>query len=312
MLPDDLAYVRISQFQERTVSDLAKQLQDLGKTGAPKGMVLDLRNDPGGLLDAAIGVSSAFLPSDVLVVSTKGRIPSANREYFAKPVNYVRSFGGGLNNDYAFPEWAKTVPLVVLINVGSASASEIVAGALQDHGRAKVLGNRSFGKGSVQSVLPLSEDSGIKLTTALYYTPKGRSIQATGVEPDITIDDTAQGNLFRIPREADLEHHLSNGSSTPEVVTPTEDEDEINPDIKMFEIGGDDDFQLKQAVNFLQGKEVRQNELDAEQTAAADSEKKNDVIRAQSNETEANRLSDTPSGNVERYRFTPDGMIKVE
>ena len=311
MLPDDIAYVRISQFQERTVSDLAKQLRELGEAGTPKGMVLDLRNDPGGLLDAAIGVSSAFLPPDVLVVSTKGRIPSANREYFAKPVDYVRSFGGGVNNDYAFPEWARTIPLVVLINVGSASASEIVAGALQDHERARVLGNRSFGKGSVQSVLPLSEDSGIKLTTALYYTPNGRSIQATGVEPDITVDDTAQGNLFRIPREADLEHHLANGTAAPEVVTPTEDEQEIDPDIKMFEIGGDDDFQLKQAVNLLQGKEIRQNELEAK-PAATEAEKKNDVESAQAKPVAPARLSDTPSGTVERYRLTPDGMIKVE
>src|SRR5690554_1929980 len=177
MLPDDLAYVRISQFQERTVSDLAKQLQDLGKTGAPKGMVLDLRNDPGGLLDAAIGVSSAFLPSDVLVVSTKGRIPSANREYFAKPVDTMRSFldsGSVQPAGQNVSDWAKTVPMVVLVNVGSASASEIVAGALQDHKRAKIMGNRTFGKGSVQSVLPLSETTGIKLSTARYFTPAGR------------------------------------------------------------------------------------------------------------------------------------------
>ncbi|MBC42701.1 MAG: hypothetical protein CML19_10790 [Pusillimonas sp.] len=223
----------------------------------------------------------------------------------------MRSFGGGVNNDYAFPEWARTIPLVVLINVGSASASEIVAGALQDHERARVLGNRSFGKGSVQSVLPLSEDSGIKLTTALYYTPNGRSIQATGVEPDITVDDTAQGNLFRIPREADLEHHLANGTAAPEVVTPTEDEQEIDPDIKMFEIGGDDDFQLKQAVNLLQGKEIRQNELEGK-PAATEAEKKNDVESAQAKPVAPARLSDTPSGTVERYRLTPDGMIKVE
>lgn len=311
MLPDDIAYVRISQFQERTVSDFSSQLRDLGQSGEPKAMVLDLRNDPGGLLDAAIGVSSAFLSPDALVVSTKGRIPSSNREYFAKPVDYVRSFGGGAYHDYAFPEWAKTVPLVVLINVGSASASEIVAGALQDHGRAKVLGNRSFGKGSVQSVLPLTEDSGIKLTTALYYTPDGRSIQATGVEPDIVIDDTAQGNLFRIPREADLQHHLSNGSSAPEVLTPVEEAEEISSDIEMFEIGGDDDFQLEQAVNFLQNKEVSKNKLDMK-SAVADAEKKNNVSQAEPESIAPKRHSDMPSGEVERYRFTPEGMIRVE
>jgi carboxyl-terminal processing protease len=132
------------------------------------------------------------------------------------------------------------------------------------------------------------------------------------VKPDIIVDDTAQGNLFRIPREADLEHHLANGSSAPEVVTPTEDdEEEINPEIKMFEIGGEDDFQLRQAVNFLQGKEVRRNEIEAK-PAAAEAEKKNDVSQADVGKSAPVRLSDAPSGPVERYRFTPDGMIKVE
>lgn len=311
MLPDDIGYVRIAQFQERTVADLAKQLRDMGGGKAPKGLVLDLRNDPGGLLDAAIGVSSAFLKPDVLVVSTKGRIPSSNREFHAKPINYVRSFGGVSANDIAFPEWAKTVPMVVLINVGSASASEIVAGALQDYKRAKVLGNRSFGKGSVQSVLPLTEDSGIKLTTALYYTPSGRSIQATGVEPDIVVDDTPLGNLFRIPREADLQHHLANGSSAPNVVTPKqEDETMAPPDAKMFEFGGADDFQLKQAINVLQGRTVKKNEVAAK---ASDAEKKNDAETV-TGLPSAPRATDGVSvegEGVERYRVTPEGMIKV-
>lgn len=311
MLPDDIGYVRIAQFQERTVSDLARQLRELGGGKAPKGLVLDLRNDPGGLLDAAIGVSSAFLKPDVLVVSTKGRIPSSNREYHAKPVNYVRSFGGVSNSDVVFPEWAKTVPMVVLINVGSASASEIVAGALQDHKRAKVLGNRSFGKGSVQSVLPLTEDSGIKLTTALYYTPSGRSIQATGVEPDVVVDDTPQGNLFRIPREADLQHHLANGSSAPEVVTPQEDEQDMAPpDVKMFEFGGKDDFQLQQAINLLEGKQVKKNEIVAKADAGA--EKKNDSGAVETAEVPARASDGANTSGVERYRFTPEGMIKVD
>lgn len=309
MLPDDIGYVRIAQFQERTVSDLARQLRELGGGKAPKGLVLDLRNDPGGLLDAAIGVSSAFLKPDVLVVSTKGRIPSSNREFHAKPVNYVRSFSGVSNSDVAFPEWAKTVPMVVLINVGSASASEIVAGALQDHGRARVLGNRSFGKGSVQSVLPLTEDSGIKLTTALYYTPKGRSIQATGVEPDIVVDDTAQGNLFRIPREADLQHHLSNGSAAPEVVTPQEDNEVMAPpDVKMFEFGGADDFQLKQALNVLQGRSSKKNEIVAK---APDGEKKNDTVTAVPAPRNERATDSLPADGVERYRVTPEGLTKV-
>ncbi len=311
MLADDIGYVRIAQFQERTVSDLAKQLRDLGRSKSPKGLILDLRNDPGGLLDAAIGVSSAFLKPDVLVVSTKGRIPSSNREFHAKPVNYVRSFGGLTNSDISFPEWAKTVPMVVLINVGSASASEIVAGALQDHKRAKVLGNRSFGKGSVQSVLPLTEDSGIKLTTALYYTPSGRSIQATGVEPDVVVDDTPLGNLFRIPREADLQHHLSNGSSTPEVVTPQDEEDNMAPpDAKMFEFGGADDFQLQQGLNLLQGKAVKKNEVVAK---AANAEKKNDIKPVVAAEPVERATDGAPAeSGVERYRLTPEGMIKVQ
>ena len=259
MLPDDIAYVRIAQFQERTAPDLVRHLRDLGAEKQPKGLVLDLRNDPGGLLDSAIAVSSAFLQPNVLVVSTKGRIPSANREYYAKPADYMRGYLPSEDDVVAdVVDWAKTIPMVVLVNVGSASASEIVAGALQDHGRAKVLGNRTFGKGSVQSVLPLGEETGIKLTTARYYTPSGQSIQVTGVTPDIIVDDTAQGNLFRLPREADLQRHLVNGDFDEEAFAAQEEE---TVDIaRMFEFGGDEDYQLKQAVNFLQGRSVQRND----------------------------------------------------
>ena len=259
MLPDNIAYVRIAQFQERTAPDLVRHLRDLGAEKQPKGLVLDLRNDPGGLLDSAIAVSSAFLQPNVLVVSTKGRIPSANREYYAKPADYMRGYLPSEDDVVAdVVDWAKTIPMVVLVNVGSASASEIVAGALQDHGRAKVLGNRTFGKGSVQSVLPLGEETGIKLTTARYYTPSGQSIQVTGVTPDIIVDDTAQGNLFRLPREADLQRHLVNGDFDEEAFAAQEDE---TVDIaRMFEFGGDEDYQLKQAINFLQGREVARND----------------------------------------------------
>src|SRR5690606_16889995 len=304
MLENDIAYVRVAQFQERTTSDLVNQLKKLGQNKPPKGLVLDLRNDPGGLLDAAIGVSSVFLQPNVLVVSTKGRIPSANREYYAKRSDYMRYFSAGGDPLSGTPEWTRTVPMVVLVNVGSASASEIVAGALQDHGRAKVLGNRTFGKGSVQSVLPLGEDTGIKLTTARYYTPKGRSIQVTGVEPDILVDDTAQGNLFRLPREADLAHHLENSMAAPEVVTQAE-EDSDQPEPKMFEFGGADDFQLQQAINLLEGRPVQKSgpraaiakgEPSAAQTAqpTAEAEKKNDGAR-----------DNAPKERVERYRLTP-------
>src|SRR5690606_12764055 len=174
-LDDGVAYVRIAQFQEKTGSDLARHLQDLGAKGAPKGLVLDLRNDPGGLLTSAIGVSAAFLPPDSLVVSTDGRTPDSKHKYLATPAEYARGEGNYLAG---LPAWVKTVPMVGPVNVVSASASESVAGALQDYKRAKVLGNRTFGKGSVQIILPLSQDTGIKLTTSRYFTPKGRSIQA--------------------------------------------------------------------------------------------------------------------------------------
>jgi len=263
-LADDIAYVRVSQFQERTVPDLLKQLQDMGKPRPPKGLVLDLRNDPGGLLGGAIGVSSAFLPPGMLVVSTKGRIPSSNREYHSRSIGGSRWSEDGMMEPQ---DWLRTVPMVVLVNVGSASASEIVAGALQDHERATIIGNRTFGKGSVQSVLPLSEDSGIKLTTARYYTPSGRSIQVTGVEPDITVDDTAQGNLFSLPREGDLDHHLQGAdedNAASEAASAQADaEAGERPQLQIFQFGSGDDFQLQQAINHLQGKPVKRNELDA-------------------------------------------------
>lgn len=257
-LENDILYVRISQFQERTASDLMRQLQSLSTGITPRGLVLDLRNDPGGLLESAIGVTSAFIDPDQLVVSTKGRIPSSNREYFAKPMTAVLSELNGDSVALSSMDWVKKVPVVVLVNGGSASASEIVAGALQDHQRAKIMGNRTFGKGSVQSVLPLGEDSGIKLTTALYYTPKGRSIQVTGVDPDIFVDDTAQGNMFRIPREADLQRHLHNASLEDE--SALADDSDYVAEPKMFEFGGEDDFQLAQAINYLEGRPVKKSD----------------------------------------------------
>lgn len=318
MLDNNIAYVRIAQFQERTVEDLAKQLTALSAKSAPKALVLDLRNDPGGLLDSAIGVSSAFLKPDVLVVSTKGRIPSSNREYFAKPVDYMRTYldGAATPASPSVADWAKTVPMVVLVNVGSASASEIVAGALQDHKRAKIIGNRTFGKGSVQSVLPLSEDTGIKLTTARYFTPAGRSIQVTGVDPDITVDDTAQGNLFRLPREVDLQRHLINGNVVEEDTSKAQAEDDkVEP--KMFEFGGNDDYQLKQAVNFLEGRSVKKNDPDvvmakAEKPApeakpAAGAKGKPEA--AKSPATEKKTPVNPAEPRTERFRITPSGVV---
>lgn len=267
-LDNDLMYVRIAQFQERTAADLIRQLRTLSEGTTPRGLVLDLRNDPGGLLESAIGVTSAFVEPGKLVVSTKGRIPSSNREYFAKPMASVLSDLRGDQEALRSLGWLREIPIVVLVNAGSASASEIVAGALQDHKRATILGGRSFGKGSVQSVLPLGEDSGIKLTTALYYTPEGRSIQVTGVEPDILVDDTAQGNLFRLPREADLQRHLHNESGDNE--DAQKDTQEYVEEPKMFEFGGADDFQLMQAVNFLEGREVKKSDPTAVVEPAAE------------------------------------------
>ncbi|WP_459616019.1 S41 family peptidase [Bordetella sp. 2513F-2] len=281
MLDDGVAYVRIAQFQEKTGPDLARHLKELGAKGAPKSLVLDLRNDPGGLLNSAIGVAGAFLPPDALVVSTDGRTPDSRHKYHATPGEYARGEGNYLAD---LPGWVKTVPMVVLVNVGSASASEIVAGALQDHKRAKLLGNRTFGKGSVQVILPLSQDTAVKLTTSRYFTPSGRSIQATGVEPDYVVADTAEGDLFRLPREADLQRHLSNqqdaneirsGSIEPEPALPT----------KMFEFGGKDDFQLQQAINLLSGRPVQKGMSTAQ--AKADIK---------------------PAGDPQRLKITPSGV----
>ena len=206
-------FVRITQFQEHTGENLATALENLQKqnNGPLQGLVLDLRNDPGGLLTGAVAVSSAFLPKDALVVYTDGRTEDSKMHLTASPDNYLRGTG---KSDYLkdLPDTFKNVPMVVLVNGGSASASEIVAGALQDHKRAVIMGTQSFGKGSVQTILPLGNNTAIKLTTARYYTPSGRSIQAKGIVPDIVVEDPATAsfdNAFRL-REVDLDKHLSN------------------------------------------------------------------------------------------------------
>src|SRR5690348_1107967 len=196
-------FIRIRKFQEDTGGDLAKAIRELYASGPLKGLVLDLRSDPGGLLNQAVAVSAAFLPKDALVVYTDGRSPDARMRLTASRENYIRR-----GDDYfrELPPGVKTVPMVVLVDAGTASASEIVAGALQDHHRAVVLGAQTFGKGSVQTILPLGNNTGLKLTTARYYTPSGRSIQAKGIEPDLAVDD-GRDSPNRI-REANLEHHL--------------------------------------------------------------------------------------------------------
>src|SRR6478752_4662787 len=186
-------WIRLSQFQERTVDDFARKVEEIYKAEPNlKGMVLDLRNDPGGLLDAAVAVSAAFLPDNVTVVSTNGQLAESKFTYKAAPEFYQRR--SGADPLKRLPAALKTVPLVVLVNEGSASASEIVAGALQDHKRGAIMGSQTFGKGSVQTVRPLGPDTGLKLTTARYYTPSGKSIQAKGIVPDVMVDDTAEGS----------------------------------------------------------------------------------------------------------------------
>jgi carboxyl-terminal processing protease len=232
------AYIRLTQFQERTDDDLERALTELDKkAGGLQGLVLDLRNDPGGLLTQAVKVADVFLDSG-LIVYTDGRLDSQKQKYFAhKP---------GTWGDF---------PMVVLVNGGSASASEIVAGALQDHKRALVLGTTSFGKGSVQTILPLDKSSAIRLTTARYFTPSGRSIQATGIKPDIVMEQVAsvaraESNPSVALREADLPGHLRSGEGEEgeegggEPRTP-----EPRTEVKQGELGADP--QLDHALQLL-------------------------------------------------------------
>ncbi len=263
------AWVRLSQFQDRTVDDFVTKVSDIYKQEPKlKGMVLDLRNDPGGLLDAAVAVSAAFLPENVTVVSTNGQLADSKFTYKASPEFYQRRGADALAK---LPAALKTVPLIVLVNEGSASASEIVAGALQDYKRGTIMGSQTFGKGSVQTVRPLGPDTGLKLTTARYYTPSGKSIQAKGIVPDVMVDDSADGNPFGAlrMREADLEKHLASGQGEEkkdEAREKARDEarklleaEALKPvaDRKpQPEFGSDKDFQLIQALNQLKGKPV--------------------------------------------------------
>jgi carboxyl-terminal processing protease len=263
------AWIRLSQFQERTVEDFVSKLEQIYKQDPNlKGLVLDLRNDPGGLLDAAVAVSAAFLPENVTVVSTNGQLAESKSTYKAAPEFYLRR--NAADPLKRLPAAIKTVPLVVLVNEGSASASEIVAGALQDHKRAIVMGNQTFGKGSVQTVRPLGPDTGLKLTTARYYTPSGKSIQAKGIVPDVMVDETLEGSPFAAlrTREADLEKHLGSGQGAEvkdpgrekareEALKRLEEESKKSPEQRRPpEFGSDKDFQLAQALNQLKGRPV--------------------------------------------------------
>jgi len=200
MLGEDFGYLRITQFQSNTGADLKKAMAKIEANQALKGLVLDLRNNPGGVLQAAVDVVDAFI-SEGKIVYTEGRLKSADTSFMASKDTVIGD-----------------IPVVVLINGGSASASEIVAGALQDHKRAVIMGTGSFGKGSVQTILPLAEKRALKLTTARYFTPSGRSIQAQGILPDVVVEEA---ELKRVEsqeflKEKDLSRHLFNGQTEEE------------------------------------------------------------------------------------------------
>ena len=205
LLEPGYPYIRIINFQAQTTADFKKALTDLEKQGKVKGLIVDLRNNPGGLLDQSVKVADIFIDEGV-IVSTKGRIKEQNSVFYARDNS---------------PKY--TFPLVVLVNEGSASASEIVAGALQDHKKAVIIGAQTFGKGSVQTIIPMDSGAGLRLTTARYYTPSGRSIQATGIAPDIIVasptsmsveadeKEDEQDKKPKYLREKDLKHHIGNG-----------------------------------------------------------------------------------------------------
>lgn len=252
MLENGYGYIRIAQFQERTDEDVAKALKTLQEENKGRqldGLVLDLRNDPGGLLDQAVRVADHFIESGKLIVYTEGRDKDARMQFTATS----RSKEPGY-------------PIVVLINGGSASASEIVAGALQDHKRAVVMGTQSFGKGSVQTIIPLSDDSGLRLTTARYYTPSGRSIQAKGITPDITVEQLelpkqSSKREAMFIREKDLENHFENtdDGKKPEVKKEQPQDKEVGKDISEATKAADQlksDYQLIRALDLLKGWDI--------------------------------------------------------
>lgn len=229
-LEPHFGYIRVAQFQADTGQEVADAITTLTDTMAVKGLVLDLRNNPGGVLQAAVALSDLFL-TEGLIVYTEGRLDNAARQYNATEAEMLTG-----------------VPLVILVNEGSASASEIVAGALQDQGRALVMGTQTFGKGSVQTVLQLTSDKAIKLTTALYYTPNGRSIQAEGIVPDLWVDRSTvtkiKSNPFRL-QEKDLKGHLD---------APKDAEAESSEDPTPTPVASNPrDFQLQQALTLLKG-----------------------------------------------------------
>jgi len=241
MLEDGFGYVRISQFQSKTAENMVDAIEGLKKEsdGALKGMVLDLRNNPGGVLNGAVAVSDAFLKKG-LIVYTEGRVSDSKLRFNATPDDVLNM-----------------APMVILVNQGSASASEIVSGALQDHHRAIVVGTPTFGKGSVQTILPLSNGTAVKLTTARYYTPSGRSIQAEGIKPDIELDQVRVSAVERSIdpiKEADLSGHLSNGKSKKSEKSTGQGEEEEQS-------LAETDYQLYEALNLLKGLAIQREQM---------------------------------------------------
>ncbi len=238
MLDNEIGYVKLIQFQGQTADELEKALKGLEAKGIKK-LVLDMRNNPGGILDASVDVSSKFLPKDSLVVYLQGRQKTDRKDYMTTS-----------------SEKPRTYPIVVLVNTGSASASEIVAGALQDSKRGLIVGTQTFGKGSVQTVFPIENGGGIRLTTAKYYTPSGRSIQNVGITPDIevklpTIKDPKDGEAVHVMvREKDLERHLKNDTVKEE---KKKKEASAEEDFSMEVVPKDekDDIQIQKAVEIL-------------------------------------------------------------
>jgi len=241
LLEPGYGYVRLSSFQAKTGESMVEAIEELKKPGKLKGLVIDLRNNPGGVLNAAVTVSDAFI-DDGLIVYTDGRVEDAKMKFNASPGDLLEGS-----------------PIVVLINAGSASASEIVAGALQDHNRAIIMGEKTFGKGSVQTILPTSNGAAVKLTTARYFTPSGRSIQAEGIAPDVSISkvklEAAVQSEFGPLKEADLANHLENNNPGPKhepmkdlpVTKEPKTKQEIEEALAL------QDYPLNEALNLLKG-----------------------------------------------------------
>lgn len=237
-LEDGYGYLRVAQFQAGTGDEVEKAIIRLKDEGDLDGLILDLRNNPGGVLQAAVDVSNAFM-DEGLIVYTQGRLDDAEIRYSANT-----------------PDSVNGIPIVVLVNEGTASASEIVAGALQDHGRAIIMGTDTFGKGSVQTILPLSEEKAIKLTTARYYTPNGKSIQAEGITPDIWVDRSTVTPVKRGPwrlKEKNLPKHLENENGDEVADADTEEEDAEQTDRQNSIELASRDYQLNEALTLLKG-----------------------------------------------------------